>query len=103
MYQDTDIDLILGECGDVFAAGVLTQPCLFTLQDEVVGTNDQFPGQVMAMSYALVRTSAFPDLKEQDVVSVKPYGAVSFTNYRAAKILRIQDGRVSQVFLGAAV
>lgn len=101
MSQDTDIDLIFLDCGDSFAAGELTLPCLINLQDQIVGAEGQFPGQVMAMGYALIRTSALPDLKEQDLVSVKQYGDATFTDYRAAQILRIQDGRISQVFLGA--
>jgi hypothetical protein len=101
MNQDADIDLILGDCDDSFKAGDVEQPCLITLQDEIFGASDQYPGQVMAMAYALVRTTAFPELKEQDPVSVKRFDELAFTDYRAARILRIQDGRITQVFLGA--
>lgn len=102
MSQDSDIDLILGDCGDTFTAGNVTQPCLMTIQDEVTGSDAQFPGQVLAMGYVLIRTSAFPDLQSNDPVSVKRFDETSFTDYRAALIRRVQDGRISQVFLGKA-
>ncbi len=101
MNQDADIDLILRSCDDAFQRlAMLEQPCLITLQDETFGASDQYPGQVMAMAYALVRTSAFPDLKEQDPVSVKRFDELHSLTI-ALRILRIQDGRITQVFLGA--
>jgi hypothetical protein len=102
MDFDADIDFILDDCGDVFTAASVTQPCLITLQDEIVGADSQFPGQVMGMSYALVRTSAFPGLQTDDPVSVKRWNEDGFTDFRAALIQRIQDGRMLQVFLGKA-
>jgi hypothetical protein len=100
MDFDVDIDLILDDCGDLFTAAGVTQPCMVTLQDEVAGAEGQFPGQVVAMSYALVRTSSFPDLQTDDPVSVRRFNEDDFTDFRAALIQRIQDGRMMQVFLG---
>jgi hypothetical protein len=54
------------------------------------------------MSHALVRTSAFPDIQTDDPVSVKRWNEDGFTDFRAALIQRIQDGRMLQVFLGKA-
>jgi hypothetical protein len=102
MSQDTDIDLMLADCGDTFTAAGVTQPCLLTMHDEVVGGDTTYPGQVVGMGHALVRTSAFPDLATNDLVTVKAEGAANAVEYRAAQLGRIQDGRMMQVFLGAA-
>lgn len=102
MSQDTDIDLILADCGDTFTAGDVTANCLFNLHDEVTGAEQQYPGSVMGMAYALIRTSAFPSLQEGDPVTVFLSEDGSTTNYTVGLILRVQDGRLSQVFLRVA-
>lgn len=102
MSMDTDIDIMLADCGDTFTAAGVTQPCLLTLHDEVVGAEGNFGGQVMAMGFALVRTSAFPDLATNDLVTAKASDAADANDYRAARLERIQDGRMLQVFLGEA-
>jgi hypothetical protein len=102
MNLDADIDLIFEDCGDKFRAGDVTVPCMITIQDEVAGAEGQYPGQVMAMGYALVRTSAFPNLQTDDPVSARRFDEDGFTDFRAALMQRIQDGRITQVFLGKA-
>jgi hypothetical protein len=100
MTLDTDIDLILADSGDTFTADGVTQPCLLTMHDQVVGGNSQDPGQVMGAGYALIRTSAFPDLATNDPVTVRAVDADADVNYRAMQMGRVQDGRILQVYLG---
>jgi hypothetical protein len=100
MTQDADIDLMLADCGDTFTADGVTQPCLLTMHDEVVGNDSTNPGQVMGMGFALVKTSAFPDLATNDKVTVRAEDADADVDYRAMQLSRVQDGRMLQVFLG---
>lgn len=102
MVLDADIDVMLTDCGDTFTAGEVTQPCLLTIHDEVQGVEGNFAGQVVALGFALVRTSAFPDLATDDLITVTASDASVSVDYRAAQLTRIQDGRMLQVFLGLA-
>lgn len=95
MTQDDDIDLMLADSGDIFTAASVDQPCLFMQHDEVVGQTSEYAGQVMLMGYVQIRASAFPSLKNDDPIRVNG------TDYRAATVLVIQDGRMLQVTLGA--
>jgi hypothetical protein len=100
MDLDADINVMLADCGDTFTAGGVTEPCLLTMHDEVAGNDSQAPGQVMGMGFALVRTSAFPDLSTNDPVTVRAADADADVSYRAMQLGRVQDGRMLQVYLG---
>ena len=98
MAAVVDIRLMLATSGDVFSAGAVSSPCFFTTYDDVV-TTDNFGGaqQTVRRSDATVATADFPDLKEDDAVTVNG------TAYKVLDTRLIQDGQMTLINLQKAV
>ncbi len=94
MSYDDDIDVILASGPDMFSAGGVNVATELMEHDAVDGDSSAAAGVIYGVGYVLVRSSRFPNLKTHDVVKVngKPY--------TVAQKMRIQDGRVLQVYLG---
>jgi hypothetical protein len=95
-YLDDGLAVIMANQPDTFTAGVVTKPCSFMLHDQTMQQGHIGAGQQMAMGYVLVKTADFPALKRGDAVSVNG------VNYSVLLPTRIQDGNITQVFLGKA-
>jgi hypothetical protein len=95
-YIDDGLAVIMANQPDSFTAASVTKPCSFMLHDQTMQQGHIGAGQQAAMAHALVKTSDFPALKRGDAVSVNG------TNYSVLLPTRIQDGTVTQVFLGKA-
>ncbi len=104
MTNDQEVDLVLMPAGDVMAlAGdqITPAPCQVMEQDMTEVAQDPSPGVLINVKSVLVRASAFPELKRQDVVRIKRRDEDSFTEYRILEPpQRIQDGYVFQLYLG---
>jgi hypothetical protein len=95
-YIDDGLAVIMNDQPDSFTAGIVTKPCSFMLHDQTMQQGHIGAGQQAAMGYALVNTADFPALKRGDAVSVNGL------NYTVNLATRVQDGAVTQVFLGKA-
>jgi hypothetical protein len=92
--RDSDIDVILADGEDTFTAGDVTVAVELFEHDAVMGESSQAAGVIGGVGYVLVRASLFPSLATNDPVTLNG------TAYKVAQKMRIQDGRVLQVFLG---
>ena len=101
MSFDDDLDLILEDSGDTLTAGEITVPCQFMDSDQVVGQSEDAPGQILNVTYVLVRASALPNLCTNAPVSVTSGDSGVTTPYAAAQLHLIQDGKTLQIILGA--
>ena len=92
-----DIRTMLATSSDVFSAGAVSSPCFFSTYDDTV-TTDNFGGaqQTVRRSDALVATADFPNLKEDDPVTVNG------TPYKVLDTRLIQDGQMILVNLQKA-
>lgn len=97
MAAADDVRLMLAISDDIFAAGASSSPCfLVTFDDEIVTDNFGGSKQIIRRSYALVCADDFPNLGEDDTVTVN--GA----NYTVLDTRIIQDGHMLQVNLQVA-
>lgn len=96
MSLDTDIDLILADGEDTFSDGTTTVSTMLMQGDEVQGQSLDAAGVIVGVSYVLLRASQFPSLSTGAAVKVN--GA----DYTVAQKMRIQDGKVLQVYLGSS-
>jgi hypothetical protein len=89
-----DVRLILATSDDVFTAAGISTPCIYNSFDEEVQM-DNFGAakQIIRRAYALVCTDDFPNLKQDDQVTVNQ------VQYKALSTQRIQDGHMMQVNL----
>ncbi len=102
MTIDQEIDLVLAPAGDVMGDYLATVPCQVMEQDVTQAEQEPSPGVLINVKTVLVRASAFPELKRQDVVQIKRRDELNFTEYRVLEPpQRIQDGYVFQLYLGA--
>ncbi len=97
MNLDADIDLLLAAGEDLFSDGEQTVNCFLMQHDSVMGESPEAAGIIQGAGYVLLRASLFPDLAEGDPVTLNdvPYSV-------AQQPMKVQDGRVLQVWLGAA-
>lgn len=104
MTIDQEIDLVLSPAGDVMTlAGdqLPTVPCQVMEQDIPRNVDQPSPGVLINMKSVLVRASAFPDLKDQDLVNLKRREETIFTEFRVlGPPQRIQDGKIFELLLG---
>jgi hypothetical protein len=94
MAAADDVRLMLATSSDTFAAGATSSPCFFSTFDDEVQT-DNFGGakQFVRRSHVLVCADDFPDLSEDDAVTVNG------KNYTVLDTRLIQDGHMMQVNL----
>ena len=94
MTKDQDIDLMLADGEDTATIGGVTVACQVWTADQIQAKDAQGGGHSLAMSYILIRTSLFPDLAQDDPLTVNG------TQYRAALVSPVQDGKILHVWLG---
>jgi hypothetical protein len=95
-YLDDGLAAIFANEPDSITVAGVTKPCTFMLHDQALQQGHIGGAQQAGMAYVLVKTSDFPGLKRGDAVTVN--GVAYIVNLPT----RIQDGAITQVFLGKA-
>ena len=96
MTPDEDIDAMLADGPDTATIGEVTVACQLWTHDEIQAKDAQSGGHSLGMSYILLRASLFPQLAQDDPLTVNG------NSYRAALVSRVQDGKVLHIWLGVA-
>ncbi len=92
-FGDADVDTMLADWGHSITIAGVTKPCLFDERDEVGLEQNGCAGQIMRVAVVLVKTSDFPNVKNDDACVVD---GVSYTVWRR---LRQGDGAITELLL----
>ncbi len=92
-FGDADVDTMLADWGHSITIAGVTKPCLFDERDEVGLEQNGGAGQIMRVAVVLVKTSDFPNVKNDDACVVD---GVSYTVWRR---LRQGDGAITELLL----
>lgn len=95
-FGDADVDTMLTDWGHSITIGGVTKPCLFDERDEVGLEQDGGAGQVMRVAVAMIKTSDFPSVKNDDACIVD---SLSYTVWR--RLLQ-GDGAITELLLRKA-
>lgn len=93
IFNDAEIDTMLGDWGHSLTAGAVTHPCLFDQRDEIGLEHEGGAGQLLRIIVAIVKTSHFPGLQGGDPVTVD---GIAYTIWRR---LLLGDGGLTELSL----
>jgi hypothetical protein len=94
MAAADDVRYMLSSSSDVFAAGATSSPCFaHTFDDEVELDNFGGSKTIIARFFVLVCADDFPNVKDDDLVTVNGI------SYKVLDTRRIQDGHMLQINL----
>ncbi len=91
-FEEADIDTVLADSPDVITIASVTEPCLFDDHEEIALEQDGGGGQVVRVTVAQVKTTAFPNVKGDDPVQVN---SIEYKVWRAL----VQDDKATTKLL----
>lgn len=95
-FGDSDIPTMFADMGEPLFVNNIAGIGLVDQEDQAFDSDSRKGIVVMAVTTVLVQTSAFPGIKIDDPV------IMDGVNYTIRERLRIHDGAITKLFLGAA-